>query len=237
MSEVSSSPVRAVAVEDAFALLGARVVAHHCLADESAMPTVPPAEAVAVERAVLSRRAEFAAARACARAYLAVLGRPDSVIPANPDRSPSWPSGIVGSISHADGYCIAVTASESSGSVGVDVETVGRITDDIASAVMLPSEQRRAAGAADPELTRTLVFAAKEALYKAQHPLTRRWLDFHDVEVSVCEEPGLLRLELVGDVVTLAEAAALAWPMAARWLCDESIPGRPMAVVVLVARR
>ena len=37
--------------------------------------TVPPAEAVAVERAVLSRRAEFAAARACARASLAVLGR------------------------------------------------------------------------------------------------------------------------------------------------------------------
>jgi 4'-phosphopantetheinyl transferase EntD len=230
MSEVSSSPVRAVAVEDAFALLGARVVAHHCLADESAIPTVPPAEAVAVERAVLSRRAEFAAARACARASLAVLGRPDSVIPANPDRSPSWPSGIVGSISHADGYCIAVTASESSGSVGVDVEAVGRVTDDIASAVMLPS-------AADPELTRTLVFAAKEALYKAQHPLTRRWLDFHDVEVSVCEAPGLLRLELVGDVVTLPEAAALAWPMAARWLCDESVPGRPMAVVVLVARR
>ena len=46
------------------------------------------------------------------------------------------------------------------------------------------AELERSSASLDVDLT-TIVFSAKEAIYKATFPLARRWLGFHDVEVDV----------------------------------------------------
>ncbi|WP_374216235.1 4'-phosphopantetheinyl transferase, partial [Frankia sp. R82] len=55
-----------------------------------------------VARAVPSRRAEFVTGRACARLALARLGVAPRPILRGPRGEPTWPRGIVGSITHCE---------------------------------------------------------------------------------------------------------------------------------------
>lgn len=68
-------------------------------------------EAAVVERAVGERRREFGTVRHCARQALQRIGLPDA-IPILPDADgvPGWPSGVVGSMTHCEGYRAAVVA-------------------------------------------------------------------------------------------------------------------------------
>src|SRR4051812_2128234 len=54
-----------------------------------------------VSRAVAKRKREFALGRMCAHRALSALGVPACGLPMAADRSPVWPSGIVGSITHS----------------------------------------------------------------------------------------------------------------------------------------
>jgi 4'-phosphopantetheinyl transferase EntD len=141
-----------------------------------------------VARAIPRRRAEFGTARVCARRALAALGvGPCSLVP-RPDRSPRWPHGVVGSISHTDGYCAVVVArsSQTSG-LGLDVERESPLHVDLVDTVCTPTERRWLAQWGGDQRGRmaTLVFSAKEAFYKCQHPTTRGFLDFHEVELRI----------------------------------------------------
>jgi 4'-phosphopantetheinyl transferase EntD len=147
-----------------------------------------PAEAACCAGFARRRIADFAAGRLCARRALAELGVLDFPITVNADRSPGWPPGVTGSISHTDGFrCAAAGPEVRFGSIGVDVEIVGRVSGEIEALVFTPPEaaflatltgRRRA-------LAATIVFSAKEAFYKCQYALTRQWLDFHDVTVEL----------------------------------------------------
>ena len=57
-----------------------------------------PEEVVHLDKAIASRRREFAAGRACAREALAKLGLPPVPILRGEKREPLWPQGIVGSL-------------------------------------------------------------------------------------------------------------------------------------------
>ena len=82
-----------------------------------------PEEAAYVANAVEKRRREFACGRHFARRCFRALGRPDGPLPANPDRSPRWPDGLVGSITHTDTYCAAAVArADDIAGIGIDVE-------------------------------------------------------------------------------------------------------------------
>lgn len=148
-----------------------------------------------VEHAVESRLREFASGRACARAALAQLGLPAMPIPAGPDRAPIWPLGYAGSISHANGHCVAVATRTTQGkhgltSLGVDIEQLGVVTPDLWPQLMHSKEMERLQAMREMEraLTATLIFSAKEAFYKAQFPLTKSWIDFDDVVIEVCDQ-------------------------------------------------
>lgn len=134
-----------------------------------------------VARAVPKRRAEFGTARVCARRALARLGiAPCSLVP-NEDRSPRWPAGVIGSMSHTEGYCaVAVAPASAWLSLGLDVEQDRQLEPTMIEVICTPRERARLA-ARDA----ILVFAAKEAYYKCQYPLTRRFLDFLEVEISL----------------------------------------------------
>jgi 4'-phosphopantetheinyl transferase EntD len=141
-----------------------------------------------VENAVQKRQSEFAAGRVCARRSLAALGFAESPLLVAPWRAPLWPQGAVGSISHTDGYCVAVAGfARSFSGIGVDAEFLGHVkpalwrhvfrAEEIAHLELL-SESRQIEAA-------TIMFSAKEAFYKCQFVKTQAWLGFEDVSVEL----------------------------------------------------
>jgi 4'-phosphopantetheinyl transferase EntD len=147
-----------------------------------------PGEAACCARFSAKRIAEFSAGRLCARRALAELGVTRFALATNADRTPAWPPGIVGSISHTDGYCCAVVAQIAAvRSIGVDVERLGRVEPEIDRLIFTAGEMAFLATLNDADRHRaaTIIFSAKEAFYKCQYPLTRRWLDFTDVSLEL----------------------------------------------------
>lgn len=143
-------------------------------------------EVLDLGRATSRRIAEFAAGRLCARRALAEFGFGDFALRVNVDRSPLWPKTVVGSITHTDGFCGAVVARQGQiRAIGVDAEIIGRVTQDLWSRICTPAEIAWIERFPPHHVmtAATLVFAAKEAFYKCQYPLTGAWLDFHDAEL------------------------------------------------------
>jgi 4'-phosphopantetheinyl transferase EntD len=146
-------------------------------------------EAAAVAGAGAERRREFGTVRYCARKALGQLGVPAVPILPDGDRAPRWPLGVVGSMTHCAGYRAAVVArsGELSG-VGIDAEPHAALPPDVLELVLSDEERSRLRTLADahPALHwDRIAFCAKEAIYKAWFPLTRRWLDFEDVSITL----------------------------------------------------
>lgn len=162
-----------------------------------------PEEMECVRNAVPKRVGEFAAGRACARRALAQLGLPDLALPAGPDRRPAWPAGIVGSISHTEGFCVAVAARDGCvGAIGIDVERVGRVRERLWRSICTPEELSwlRCHPAEDRPILATILFSAKESFFKCQFESTGLFLDFAEVAIEMtadrhyrvrCPRPGL----------------------------------------------
>lgn len=147
-----------------------------------------PSERECVARSVDKRVSEFAAGRLCARAGLTELGLKSAPLLPGPDRAPIWPSGIVGSITHTDNYCVAVVGLETQfAAIGVDAERIGHVSPSLWQLTMRAEEIRRLQSLDDVEREQmaTVIFSAKEAFYKCQHALTRSWLGFQDVTVDI----------------------------------------------------
>lgn len=51
----------------------------------------------------------------------------------------------------------------------------------------------------------TVLFTAKEPLYKAWYPLARRWLGFHDAEVTIDRERNSFEVRVVAPGPTVAD--------------------------------
>lgn len=161
-------------------------VATEADADESLLH---PAEVALTSAMIPARRREFAAGRNAARRALARLGFHDATLPRRPE-SPDvlWPEGSTGSISHTRGLeAVACARSSAVLSVGIDVELAGPLGDDIVDAICRPEELLALGNVPPPRPSDwpRLVFAMKEAAYKALYPVTRRVLTFHDVRVEV----------------------------------------------------
>ena len=139
-------------------------------------------------RAVEKRKLEFAAGRNCARKALQRLGLERCPIPSGPMGEPIWPPNIVGSITHCASYCAAAVAFASDvRGIGIDVETHAPLPAGVADIVCVDSEQDwiSIAPAADSVAWGTVIFSAKESLFKAWYPLLGRWLDFSDARLAI----------------------------------------------------
>lgn len=153
---------------------------------------------VALQNAVPRRRNEFLAGRYCAVRALARAGCMDAAWPARRDDGlPAWPAGWLGSISHtADGALAAVARCSACTALGVDVERImsANQVEAVRSLVAMPGELERLTGLT-PAQALTLLFSAKEALYKALYPQLRRFVDFSAACVSGWQDHALsLRL-------------------------------------------
>lgn len=153
-------------------------------ADTDAAPL--PEEEPLIAGAVAARRAEFATARACARQALRNLGLPTGPILRGDKREPLWPTGIVGSITHCKGYrAAAVARADEVLTIGIDAEPDAAIEARVAARVLDDAERAWVAAAPAGIHWDRLIFSAKESVYKAWFPLTRRWLGFEEAQVAI----------------------------------------------------
>jgi 4'-phosphopantetheinyl transferase EntD len=179
--------------------------------DDRAEVTLFPEEEAAVASSVDKRRREFTTARGCARRALAVLGLPPVPIVPGERGAPAWPSGVVGSMTHCDGYRASAVALERKvRTVGLDAEPNGPLPDGVLKMIATPAEidwlngaPSGPAGNSSGVCWDRLLFSAKESIYKAWFPLTRRWLDFEEAVVTPDPDAGTFdaRLCVPGPVV------------------------------------
>ncbi|BCJ58694.1 4'-phosphopantetheinyl transferase [Micromonospora endophytica] len=143
------------------------------------------------DRAVTRRRRDFTAGRVCARRAMTLLGLPPVAVPAAADRSPIWPPGTVGTITHTLDYCAAAVARSSEvRSVGMDAEQHKELSPGVRRMICLPEEVERCERLPSGISWPAVVFSAKETVYKIWHPLVGTWLDFHDAFVELDPEGG-----------------------------------------------
>jgi 4'-phosphopantetheinyl transferase EntD len=178
-------------------------------------PVLFPEEEAVLARAVDKRRREFTTGRACARAALARLGIAPAPILPGVRGAPQWPAGVVGSITHCEGYRAAAVAwARDVTALGLDAEPNEPLPDGVLAVVTIPAERERlaalaqalpaqaspAAAQAPPEVCwDRLLFCAKEAVYKAWYPLTGRWLGFEQADVTIDPVNGCFTAQLLTD--------------------------------------
>lgn len=182
-----------------------------------------PEEEPLIAKSVAKRRNEFVTVRHCARVALGQLGFPPVPILKGDKGQPCWPDGVVGSLTHTQGYRGAVIGRSSAvRSVGIDAEPHGVLPDGVLNAVSLPAE-RHEIGALPGELHwDRILFCAKEATYKAWFPLTERWLGFEDAHITFGVDPSGVTGTFVSRI--LIDPAARSGPplteLAGRWSVD-----------------
>ena len=200
-----------------------------------------PGERALMDRALSrERRREFATVRMCARTALARLRvAPAPILPrGGPDpwarQAPAWPDGVVGSMTHCPGYRAAAVARDGDlASLGIDAEAHAPLPAGVIDGVTLPDERRHLARLArsHPHVAwESVLFSAKESVYKAWFPLTGRWLGFLDCAVEPDPEGGVFTavLRVPGPVV----AGARVDRFTGRWRVLDG-PGRTLVGTVV----
>ncbi|KAB7762974.1 phosphopantetheinyl transferase [Xanthomonas maliensis] len=161
----------------------------------------------AIARSVRKRQAEYFFGRLAARQAMRQQALIDPAAPVQVGtggaREPLWPPGIIGSISHTERLAAAaVVPAESRRGIGIDLEHLvsPEAREALLAAVVNPVELdllhtvQMACGWTHDALL-TLVFSAKESLFKASFAAVGRYFDFaaaHVVEV----QPAVGRLQL-----------------------------------------
>ena len=143
-----------------------------------------------LSKAVPKRKAEFLAGRFIVQQAMKILRQPIVDIPIGKNRSPQWPQGIIGSISHSGerAFCLLTRVhTRKSTRLGIDYEQY--ITEHLVAGIqgsILNDEEAKLCrrSAYDFNKALTLVFSAKESLFKALYPSVNRYFDFLDASVT-----------------------------------------------------
>jgi len=179
--------IRAMAAADSSLRLGQNVGLAMVSGEDQASYTLHAEEArILSPRAYGRKRAEFALGRTAAHSALKQIGFENSPpVLRGQKGEPIWPDGIVGSITHCHPWSIAVAVQCSNGlAIGVDLETRERMQGtDISDLVCRGAELDWVRGG-DFQERLTMIFSAKEAIYKALYPLCQRYIDFKEVELT-----------------------------------------------------
>jgi len=160
-----------------------------------------------LERAVPKRKAEYLAGRVVAAIALSQCGAMDVHVGRNVDGSPRWPAGFVGALTHGGGLAAAAAAPASRyAGIGIDAEYLlePRVREEVAESIAAPGELAAAQLALSDAMQRalpTILFSAKESLFKCLYPQVGEFFGFHDARFVEAREDGVgagfFRLELV----------------------------------------
>ncbi|RBW41712.1 hypothetical protein DS885_15975 [Psychromonas sp. B3M02] len=146
-----------------------------------AMPT-------ALQNAVAKRKSEFLAGRYLAKIAMKELGYEGINIEIDQHKAPIWPLGLLGSISHSNNIarCVA-TKSQNIHFLGIDIEHWLSTADAhclVDNIVVEADEYQMMLPHISFEQAVTLIFSAKESLYKAIFKEFGHYIDFHAAKVT-----------------------------------------------------
>jgi enterobactin synthetase component D len=140
-----------------------------------------------IKGAVNKRQSEFLAGRYCAKQALEQYNICNYTLFALENRAPSWPKGYVGSITHTSENALSVVAQDSEyAGLGIDAEDIlsPQKVSDIREIITTETEYNfLKEHYLDINIAFTLVFSAKESLYKALNPIVDIFFDFQAVEI------------------------------------------------------
>jgi 4'-phosphopantetheinyl transferase EntD len=179
-----------------------------------------------IARSVAKRRNEFITVRYCARQALGDLGLPPVPILKGDKGEPCWPDGVVGSLTHCEGFRGAVVGrSVDVRSVGIDAEPHAVLPKGVLDAVSLPAERSELATLPVGVHWDRILFCAKEATYKAWFPLTHRWLGFEDAHITFAVDGSGLagRFESRILIDPQAESGPPLTTLSGRWSVGDSL--------------
>lgn len=153
----------------------------------------------------INRKDEFLLGRVCAsKAHEMHFGAELLSLPIHENRSPKWPEKVVGSITHNQFWVgAAVSKSKSLLGVGIDFEVMGRAKLELARYIRSPEDLQSHQSLNDNELL-TLVFSAKESLYKALYPSINCFFGFEVAAVREIDlSNGTFKIDLISDIAPL----------------------------------
>lgn len=192
--------------------LPAGCVQTSCVFDTDAWQSVKFSEAglmlpARLATAIPKRKSEFLAGRYCAQMALKKMGVDcPHTIAIGENRAPCWPDGTVGSITHSRGFASAIVApSGLVRSIGIDSEAlIAEKTANNVSGHILTDQERHDASTGLLESDRhylTLVFSAKESIFKCLYPLVQQYFDFRHARVELDpDRPGHFDFQLLKDL-------------------------------------
>jgi enterobactin synthetase component D len=138
-------------------------------------------------KAVDKRKSEFLAGRYCAAKAMENCGLPVVDIGIGEKREPLWPPGTTASISHSKNHavCLLSDAPTTLG-LGIDIEIV--MPEERAEklhCMIVDADELQFLQHIELPFNHalTLVFSAKESLYKTLYPQVRRYFDFLDAKI------------------------------------------------------
>jgi 4'-phosphopantetheinyl transferase EntD len=149
-------------------------------------PLVHPEEMAMLGEATERRRREFSLGRACARLALHSAGGPTTAtILRGGGGEPLWPTGFLGSISHTVGAAAAVVAPAARAlGLGIDIETRDHTLSPIALERICRASDLDFVEQGDGRLRATLLFSAKESVWKAVYSFTGMALSLADIAIQ-----------------------------------------------------
>jgi len=152
-----------------------------------------------------NRIQEFAGGRWAAKKALTRLGVKHLSLPRQEDKTPLWPKGYTGSITHCDGLLAAAACStDDFYSLGLDVESTTRPLNisGISRFICTPREKSEHLKGTAVEVKKKLllIFSAKESLFKGLYPLVQTFFGFKAAQLAPLVNKGLFTLELMTDL-------------------------------------
>jgi enterobactin synthetase component D len=141
---------------------------------------IPPS----LSNALHKRKTEYALGRFCAKMALCEMGI-SGIVERHPDRSPSWPQSVVGSITHTRGFSMAGVGSEKKWrGIGIDSEALTRdIPIEDCAKQFISSDELNLRTEMTQKQWMYTVFSTKESVFKALHPFVKRFFGFFAVSV------------------------------------------------------
>ncbi|MEH0886138.1 enterobactin synthase subunit EntD [Enterobacter sp. UNJFSC 003] len=143
----------------------------------------------------------------------------DHTVPGiGPSGEPLWPEGIAGSITHGGTQAMAVVTHEQHALIGIDCEAIlpDREAREIKDGIVDTLEEIVLSRSGKPfALALTLVFSAKESLFKALFPRVKTYLGFDSARITHINEESLT-LALTRPLAGFDEGT----PFTLHWLCD-----------------
>jgi len=149
-----------------------------------------PEELIYSNKYETKRLNEFCTGRYCAHQSLKYLQK-NGPVKKLPTGAPLWPQHIIGSISHSQKLTGAITTTTKNyKSIGLDIETIGRIDPELWELLFTPNEITFLKQQPNNKhhFLSTLFFSLKEAFYKMQFPITQTFIDFQDCEIIKIDE-------------------------------------------------